>query len=110
MGLGDFGAFLGRAVFLTFFLLPDPFLGFCSSSVPKSLEPVWKNSGDFGAFLGSSDLGGFGAFLVSGVFLTFLPVFVAVFCPSPDPDTFLGLCPSLLWSSINSGDPGAFLG
>ena len=39
MGLGDFGAFLGR-VFLTFFLLPDPFLGFCSSSAPESSQPL----------------------------------------------------------------------
>ena len=47
---GDFGAFLGRGVFLTFFptflvVSLDAFLGFCSSSLGSSM-----------VFLGSSDL------------------------------------------------------
>ena len=50
MILGDFAAFLGCEVFLNFFSLPDPFLDFCSSSVPESFKPVSANSCDWCCF------------------------------------------------------------
>ena len=69
---GDFGAFLGSEIFLTFFpafvvvFFPslDVFLGFCPSSLGSSINP--------NTFLDSSDLNDFHAFLGCRTFLALL--------------------------------------